>query len=176
MAAEDTGGSAGSTNAPLRAGLTAGAVMAPVASLVNLPLEAPIDTFFNSGSVTLGALLSGVLAGSLWRLLASNERRLPVFVAVLAGAFVLVAALAVGAQGNLDRSVSYAVPLAGVVLAGHAVLVPTLATRLGSRATVLALAAVVVAIGVGGALAGQGDAESGRLQLPPRSAVEVIVG
>ena len=39
---------------PVRAGLTAGSVAAIAAVLVNLPLEAPTDTYFNSAPVMAG--------------------------------------------------------------------------------------------------------------------------
>ena len=61
------------TGAPLRAGLIGGSVAGGAASLANLPLHAPIDTYFNNGSVTVGSIIAGVAAGLLWRVVASRE-------------------------------------------------------------------------------------------------------
>ena len=43
-------------------GLLSGAIAAIVASLLSLPLHSPDDAFFNTASVTIGALLVGVSA------------------------------------------------------------------------------------------------------------------
>jgi len=145
------------------------------ASLLDIPLHAPVDTYFNSATVTLGALIAGGIAGLLWRVLAARQRRLPIFVGALAGAFALVTAIAVAAAGTLDRSASYVVPLAGVVLGGITALTPVLSPRLGSRATVFAVASLVAALALGGALANLGDGESGRLELPARSLGETVL-
>jgi peptidoglycan/LPS O-acetylase OafA/YrhL len=162
-------GSNEKNGAPLRAGLIGGSVAGGAASLANLPLHAPIDTYFNSGTVTVGALIAGVAAGLVWRVVASRERGALLYVGALAIVAMVVAAAAFAAASTLDRSVSYVVPLAGVVFGTLAVVPPLLSQRLGRRGTSIAIGALIFALALGGALSGQGDAESGRLELPPRT-------
>ena len=161
---------------PVRAGLTAGSVAAIVAVLVNLPLEAPTDTFFNGGSVMVGALAVGLADGALWRATEGRgTRQWAVFHAGHWLAFAVVAAAAVVGETQLERSVSYILPLAGIVFGLTGFLTPQLARSgawLPRWATALLL---VVAIGLGIALAGRGDQESGRLELPPRISSYVII-
>ena len=160
----------------MQAGLTAGSVAAIAAVLVNLPLEAPTDTFFNSGSVMFGALAVGAGDGVLWRALEGRgTRQWVVFPAVHWLVFAVVAVAAVVGETQLERSISYVLPLAGTVFGLTGFLTPHLA-RSGSWlprwATALLL---LLAVGLGIALAGQGDQESGRLELPPRTSSHVII-
>ena len=82
---------------------------------------------------------------------------------------IVVAAVAFAAASTLARSVSYVVPLASVVFGTLAVVPPLLSQRLRRRGTLIAALALVFALALGAALSGQGDAESGRLELPPRT-------
>ena len=161
---------------PVQAGLTAGSVAAIAAVLVNLPLEAPTDTFFNGGSVMVGALAVGLADGALWRATEGRgTRQWVVFHSVHWLVFAIVAIAAVVGETQLERSVSYILPLAGVVFGLTGFITPHLA-RAGSWlprwATALLL---LLAVGLGIALAGQGDQESGRLELPPRTSSYVII-
>ena len=156
----------------LRAGLTAGSVGAVAGVLVNLPLKSPSDAFFNSAPVMMGALLAGLGSGILWHVLDGSPRRPALFAAALALALGLASAAALAGESQLQRSVSYVVPLAAVVLGVTGVLtviLPRTGWAASWRLTILA-AAVAVALGLG--LAGQGDQESGRLELPPRATLE----
>ena len=78
--------------------------------------------------------------------------------------------VAVAGESQLDRTVSYVVPLGAIVLGTTGVLTPWLAGSgvVGSWRLVLAVVAVAMAVGVG--LAGEGDQASGTLELPPREA------
>ncbi|PZC47357.1 MAG: hypothetical protein C1O27_001304 [Chloroflexi bacterium] len=160
---------------PIQAGLFSGAIAAIVASLVQLPLYAPSDTLFNSATVTAGALAAGLAAGVLWKV--TNRRANRVFLFGVAWGVVFAATVVFSAIGEtqLNRSISFIVPLAAVVLGLTGVGTPLLASSTLMRRWAVPLAAVVVAIGVGIGLVGQGDAESGRLELPPRSAEAPIV-
>ena len=89
---------------PLRAGLTAGSVAAVVAVLVNLPLEAPTDTYFNSAPVMAGALAVGLGAGVFWRALDGRGRRPAILLISMTLAFCLVAVIAVAGETQLERS------------------------------------------------------------------------
>ena len=159
-------GAAGST---IGAGLVAGAVAAIAASLVQLPLHAPTDTLFNSGTVTAGAMLCGLVAGVMWRFLGRGRQGTRLYFAAWAAGFGGVVLLAFLAASQLDRSVSYIVPVGAVVCSLAAILTPLLAGSRVSARTWLVLAAVGFAIGVGAGFAGVGDQESGRLELPAKS-------
>lgn len=163
--------SSDNSKARLRAGVTAGSIAAVVGSLANLPLEAPTDTLFNAATVTTASLLAGTVAGLLWRQLASNPRRPIVFGTSLLVAFAVVAASALALDGQVDRAASYIVPLAAIVLGIVGVATPLLTRTLQTAPAWIAVAALAVAVIVGGSLATQGDAESGTLTLPPRSSV-----
>ena len=159
----------GAQGSAIGAGLLSGAVAAVAASLLQLPLHAPTDTLFNSATVTAGTMLAGLASGVTWRVLGRGPAGRRLYFALWAAGFGGVVLLAFMAASQLDRSVSYIVPLGAVVFAAGVVLTPLLA---GSRASArwwLVLAAVAFAAGVGAGLAGFGDQESGRLELPPRS-------
>ena len=154
----------------VRAGLASGALAAVAAALVQLPLHSPADVLFNAGTVTLGALATGGVAGIVVGQVRQRTGGLRLFYVAWAVAFVALVVAAVAAESQLDRTVSYVVPLGAIVLGTTGALTPRLA---GSRAVGswrLVLAAVVVAMVVGVGLAGEGDQASGKLELPPRGA------
>jgi polyisoprenoid-binding protein YceI len=159
----------------LLAGLAAGAITALLAALVNLPLKSPDDAFFNSATVVIGALAAGIAGGVLWQ--AVQRRRQPQrdFLVCMAAAFVLVAGGALLLEALPDAPLSgiprFVVPLAAIVFGGVALLVPLFA-RPAWRAQFAAPVTGVAALALGIALAGQGDAESGRLALPDAPAVQ----
>ena len=156
--------------APLRAGMLSGGVAAIAASLLSLPLESPHDGVANTASVAILVLISGIVAGFAWRLLPEGQPRTMRFVTLILLGFALVAGATALAQTQLERSVSFWLPiaaLAAVIIGGG---VPLLADKGRALPWWLAMAAVVVALAIGVALAGQGDQESGELELPPRTA------
>lgn len=156
--------------APVRAGLLSGSLAALAAALLSLPLESPHDGLLNSATVVLHALIAGGIAGFVWKLLPAERSRTLRFLGVILVGFALVAAGTALVQTQLERAVSFGLPiaaLAGVIIGGG---VPLLADKGRALPWWLALAAVVVALAVGVALAGQGDQESGELELPPRTA------
>ena len=153
----------------LLAGLAAGAVAAVAASLLSLPLRSPDDAFFNTASVTIMALLAGLAAGGVWWVVSGRPRPWRVLALTMAGAFAVVAvgaALLDAAPGvPLDRIAPFVIPLAAVVFGLLALLTPLLAQpALRPMWTGPTGAAAALVLGI--ALAGQGDAESGRLALP----------
>ena len=151
------------------AGLLAGSVAAIAASLVQLPLHAPTDTLFNSSTVTAGAMSTGLVAGVMWGMLGRGRLGTQLYFAAWAVGFGGVVLLAFLAASQLDRSVSYIVPVGAVVLAATAGLTPLLARSRMSARWWIVLLAVAFAVGVGAGLAGIGDQESGRLELPAKS-------
>lgn len=157
--------------APMRAALLAGAIASVVAVLVSLPLRSPHDGLLNAGSVTAGSLVLALAGGYLWRALSERARARLLFAAAMGAGFLAWVGAAFAAETQLARMVSFTVPLAAIAFGGVALLTPMLAP-IASRRRV-ALAAVAAAVAVGAAFAGDGDAESGRLELPPRAAIEV---
>ena len=156
--------------ATLRAGLASGALAAMAAALVQLPLHSPADVLFNAGTVTLGALATGGVAGVVVDRVRRRTGGLRLFYVAWAAAFLAVVVVAAAAESQLDRTVGYVVPLGAIVLGTTGALTPWLA---GSRAVGrwwLVPALVAIAVAVGAALAGEGDTASGRLELPPREA------
>ena len=143
-------------------GLLSGAIAAIVASLLSLPLHSPDDAFFNTASVTIGALLVGLVAGGLRQALPQRAFVIAwsaAFVAVIAGLFVAESAV-------FERMLSFGAPLAVVIFLITGVGVVMLPTAGLSRMPVMAGVATVAAVAVGFGLAGQGDGESGALALP----------
>ena len=154
---------------PVRAGLSAGSIAAVTATLISLPLHSPSDAFFNSATVAAGSLAAGIAAGVAWRLLSAHHSRIFRFALVWAIGFGMVAMATVAGETQLDRFVAFVLPLAAVAFTITGVLTPWFAGWPGIRQWWLMPAMLVIAVAVGGALAGQGDQESGRLELPPRA-------
>ena len=156
--------------ATVRAGLASGALAGVAGALVQLPLHSPADVLFNAGTITVGALATGAVAGILVGRVRQRTGGLRLFYGAWAGAFVATVVVAVAAESQLDRTVSYVVPLGAIVLGTTGTLTPWLAGSrvVGSWRLVLALVAVAMAVGMG--LAGEGDQASGKLELPPRGA------
>jgi polyisoprenoid-binding protein YceI len=146
------------------AGLLAGAAGALVASLVSLPLKSPDDLIANTATVTVVALLVGLLGGVVWQRIheaADGRRKLLLF--AIGGFVIAVVILGILEAVALDRFISFGVPLAAIIFAAVGLLPPLLTnTEMPGWA---APAAVVTALVVGGGLASLGDAESGDLSL-----------
>lgn len=173
---EDTSRAGSPGTSPLRAGLTAGAAAAMWGSLLNLPLHSPSDAMLNSATVTGASLAAGVGAGLLWSALGRARNRHVYFPAGMTLAFALVAAAAAAGESQIERSFSYVTPLAALTLAIIAVLTQRLMSTGRALPMFVTVALVIAALGVGAGLAGMGDQESGRLELPPRTAPLSIDG
>ncbi len=149
---------------PILAGVLSGAAGALVASLVSLPLRSPDDLIANTASVTLLALLAGILGGVYWqRVFDGTGGRRKLYVAAAMAFVAAVAVLGILEVVALDRFLSFGVPLAAIIVGAVALLTPIITEM--SLPMWTPLAGVVVAILVGGLLAGVGDAESGDLSL-----------
>lgn len=155
--------------APVRGALLAGAVAAVVAALVSLPLHSPHDALLNSASVTWGVLALALVSGLAYRRLGRAPNATRRFAVVMVVGFLVWVAVAFAIGTMLTRMVSFSVPLAAIAFGGIGVLTPLLSrTPFAARWPVVVVALVIAAaIGIG--FAGQGDQESGRLELPPRA-------
>ena len=152
-------------------GVTAGSVAAMVVALVSLPLRAPDDALFNSATVVVGTLVAGVVAGTLWHILAKKRSRLLLFTILWATGFVVAALLPVGGETQLDHFLAFVLPLSAIVFTLTGLLTAMLGRTGGSRRRWVAPVAIVLALALGIGLAGQGDEKSRRLELPPRAGV-----
>ena len=152
----------------LLAGLTAGAIAAVIVALVSLPLHSPVDSVFNSATVSIAAIAVGLIAGLLWMRLSV---RIMWYGISLAGLFIIVLATALAGESVLDRLASFTIPLAAIAIIVCAVLTPLLANFFVRPELGLLkwspVPALIVALVLGFGLITQGDAESGDLALPP---------
>ena len=152
----------------LLAGLTAGAIAAVIVALVSLPLHSPVDSVFNSATVSIAAIAVGLIAGLLWMRL---SERIMWYGISLAGLFIIVLAAALAGESVLDRLASFTIPLAAIAIIVCAVLTPLLANFFVRPELGLLkwspVPALIVALVLGFGLITQGDAESGDLALPP---------
>ncbi len=160
--------------APVRGALLAGALAAVVAALVSLPLHSPHDALLNSASVTWGVLLLALVSGLAWRRLGRGPNAARRFVLVMVVGFLVWVAIAFAVGTMLTRMVSFSVPLAAIAFGGIAVLTPLLSHKQLVARWPVVVVALVVAAAVGVGLAGQGDQESGRLELPPRAGHDAV--
>lgn len=161
---------------PVQAGLTGGALAGIIGVLVNLPLESPSDPFFNSATVMVGALLTGLAVGIWGRVLGEGHVRRAPFWSGIVFVIGFATIMAVVGESQLDRSLSYIAPLATIVVglsAGIFLVLGRLNRPVPWKVT-LALLALVIGLGIG--LAGIGDQESGRLELPPRASIQHLLG
>lgn len=161
---------------PVQAGLTGGAVAGIVGVLINLPLVSPSDSFFNSATVMVGALITGLAVGIWRRVLGEGHVRRAPFWSGIVFLMGLATIIAVIGESQLERSVSYIAPLAAIVVgltAGILLLLERLSRPLPWTVT---FALIILVIGLGIGLAGFGDQESGRLELPPRAKIHHILG
>ena len=156
--------------APIRAGLLSGSVAAIAAALVSLPLESPQDGLVNSATVVVITLIAAAIAGLLWKRLPEGPSRTKHFLIFILVGYLLVAGFTALMQTQVERSLSFGLPVAALSAVIIGAGVPLLADKGRALPWWLALAAVAVALAVGIALAGQGDQESGELELPPRTA------
>ena len=142
---------------------------AVVAALVSLPLHSPNDALFNTLAVAIASLVVGLAAGVLWSLLSGGHSPRLRFGLLWLIAIGVVIGIAFGMNTQLDRSVSFGVPLAAIIfgLVGASMYLQACLRPLDSWR--VAIIGVVVALALGGALVTQGDQESGRLELPPRA-------
>ena len=152
-------------------GIIAGSISAIGAALVSLPLRSTDHILLNSATVAVGATIAGVAAGILWRLLANRGNRPLMFTMLWAMGFALTALVAVAGETQVDHFLAFVLPLAAIVFPLTGALTAVLADTVIVSRSWLAPAAVVIALAVGVSLSGQGDQESGRLELPPRAGI-----
>ena len=160
--------------APVRGALLAGVFSSIVAALVSLPLHSPHDALLNSASVTWGVLLLALVSGLAWRRLNHGPNAVLRFSLLMVVGFVAWVAVAFAIGTMLTRMVAFSVPLAAIAFGGIALLTPLLSRLSPASRWPVVVAALVIAAAVGVGLAGQGDQESGRLELPPRAGYDTF--
>jgi hypothetical protein len=137
-----------STWSPVLAGIVAGAIGAIVSALVALGLDSPDETYANSLTVVLVALVLGAASGALWRRLRATSNGLRTFGWTTAGGFVVVlAAIVIADQTVVTNLTPYAIPVATIIFVTLGFLTPLID---GIRAPVWTAAIpIVIALGLG---------------------------
>lgn len=142
-------------------GLLSGAVAAILAALLSLPLHSPDDALFNTATVTIGALVAGVIAGGLRRALTQRS-----FAIAWGAAFVTVVAGLAAGESTFQRMLAFGLPTAAVVFGVTGLGVSFLRDRALPKVSAITATAVGLAVAIGLGLSGEGDAASGSLSLP----------
>ena len=153
----------------MRGGIIAGSVSAIVAALVSLPLPSPDDVLINSATVVIAALITGAGAGVIWRILSGRRHGVLQFASLWLVALLMTAIFAVAGETQLDRFLAFVLSLAAIVFAITGLMTVLLGRVHSASWWWPAPLAVVAALALGVLLAGQGDQESGSLELPPRA-------
>ena len=110
--------------------------------------------------MAVGALLIGLASGLLWRRLPATKNGLATFRLALLGGFVTaLVGIAIVDQVALSSLIPYAVPIAGMIFVTVAFLTPLFASMVISPW--LAIIPALFALGLGVALFGRGNVESG---------------
>ncbi len=155
----------------MNASLLVGGLVAVAAALLSLPLRSPSDALFNTASVVAGVLALSVASGA-WRQWAwARPHSLRWFAGGHLLGFIVWVLIAVALEGQLERMISFTVPIAALAFGSLALLTPYVSGAAVAERRLVVLAALLVAVAVGTGLARHGDTESGRLELPPRSSV-----
>lgn len=153
----------------LLGGLTSGAGAALAGALVSLGLRSPDAIIFNTFTVVLGSLVSGVAAGGLWWLLQRRGATQRTFGLLLLVPLGMVVAGAIAAQLlpglALRHAITFIIPVALVVFGVLALLTPIWA-RPALRPVWTGPTSALLAVALGLSLVGQAQTESGRLALP----------
>ena len=136
--------------------------------VVSLPLESHHDGLLNTGSVVIADLATDLIAAQVWRVLPIDRMRLWTFLALSSATFGIVSAFPVIADSQIDRVISFIMPLAAITIGISAAGTVALSNQKRLLRWWLVVPAVVITLAVGAGLACKGDQESGRLELPPR--------
>ena len=154
----------------MRVGLIAGSIAAIAAALVSLPLRSPNDLLFNSATVSAAAIALGIAAGAAWTRLADTRRPTLYFSLLPAAGLIVLALAALLLETFLERSFTFAVPLAATALILIGVLIPLLGRGSVAPNRWTAPALLVIAAAVGGEAeapaAGVGEATLGLRIVP----------
>ena len=155
----------------MNASLLVGGLVAVAAALLSLPLRSPSDALFNSASVVAGVLALSVASGAWRQWVWTRPHPLRWFVGGHLLGFIVWVLIAAALESQLERMLSFTVPIAALAFGALALLTPYVPGGALAERRLAVLAVLLVAVAVGTGLARQGDAESGRLELPPRSSV-----
>ena len=97
----------------------------------------------------MGALLAGVVAGAVWRILAGHTRRTLWFGALWSVCFGLTALLAVAGETQLDHFAAYVLPLGAIVFSLIGLLTGALDRTALVRGKWMPAVAVAIALAIG---------------------------
>ena len=157
-----------SKDGTIRAGLLIGSLAAVVTALVSLPLHSPHDGLLNTASVVLATLIVGVIAALIWRYLPDIQPRFWVYFGLMMFAAGKILIFVCIANIWVERTVSFAVPLTILAFTIASIGIPVLVKFDRLVRWQLVIPALLIALTIGAVFAGNGDQESGRLELPSR--------
>lgn len=150
-------------------GLVAGGLAAIITALVSLPLHSPDGAIYNSGTVAIATLAFGIAAGVLWAALESRRNRLPIYLGAAGAALIGGIIFAAVSEQLLSGAFKFMLPLE-IIAFVIAIPVPPLVSlvSLPNRWQLAGAPLCLIAgLAIGLGFAGMGDAESGKLTLPP---------
>ncbi|MEA2023228.1 MAG: hypothetical protein U9N79_02925 [Actinomycetota bacterium] len=136
---------------PMVAGLAAGSVGAIAASLISLPVASPNDTVANPLTVSVVAMLIGVLSGFVWRRVRATTNGARTFViAMVAGLLVVLSTLAIIEWTAGGGWFTYTALVAGVIFLSVTLLTPVISRAVAPiwAAMIPVVLAAVVALGL----------------------------
>lgn len=147
----------------------AGSIAAVGAIIVSLALKSPDKTMFNSLSVTIASICTGLLAGVLYSVFWGRNQGRILYVGTMIGTFLFIILIA-GVIENLifERFFSFSLPLAAVSMGVSGTLTPMLERTRVSKMWWLTPVAFGIVFAIGFGLVGQGVQNSGELTLPSR--------
>jgi hypothetical protein len=139
------------TISPVLAGLAAGSVGAIAASLLALPIDSPNETTANPITVTILAMVIGVISGGLWRMLRAQRNGSKKFVwSMVGGLFAVLSALAIIEWTAGGGWFTYAGLVAAVIFLSVTLLIPVVSRAVGPTwaALIPVFLAAIVALGL----------------------------
>jgi len=140
-----------STLSPTMAGLAAGSVGAIAASLISLPVNSPNDTVANPLTVTVVALILGVLSGLVWRRVRATPNGSRNFViAMVAGLVVILSTLAIIEWTAGGGWFNYLALIVSIIFLSVILLTPVISRAVAPfwAAMIPVALAIVVAVGL----------------------------
>jgi hypothetical protein len=154
--------------------LSAGLVGASAVILLSLPLRSPHDALMNAGSIGVACIAVTILLAVASAKLERFENSDAWFGVICVSAFVFsgVSAMAVQTIAELERTLTFVLPLAAVQFGSIAVLAPVF-RRVGVTSIYYSISLLVVTVGLGVAFASHGDQPSGQLSLPERTTASI---
>jgi len=139
------------TLSPMLSGLAAGSVGAIAASLISLPVTSPNDSVANPLTVTVVAMIFGVLSGMVWqRVRATMKGERNFVIAMIGGLLIVLSALAIIEWTAGGGWFTYTALVTGVIFLSIILLTPAISRAVAPiwAALIPVALAIIVAAGL----------------------------